>query len=147
MDNIKDHRLDNDEYIFLSLLHLGAVSWNKSSIRLLLALQYVISHNIITDGSVKYLYSELAFSQNSTYSVIERSLRYAVHRLWECSHSECSKLLYRSRENNRCPSVSEFICLYAAAFQRGIIQDWVDMLETQAESPIRTDISDILKMF
>ena len=120
---------DNNEYIYLSLLHLGAVMWNTSSKRLLHALQYVVSNDLITDGPVKRLYAELAASQKCTYSVIERSLRYAIGRTWECNRSECSKLLYHSRESLPCPSVSEFILLYAAAFKRGCIQAWVDSLE------------------
>lgn len=123
------HRYDNNEYIYLSLLHLGAVMWNTSSKRLLHTLQYVISNDLIIEGPVKCLYAELATSQKCTYSVIERSLRYAIGQTWECSRAECSKLLYHSREALRCPSVSEFIYLYANAFKRGTIQAWVDSLE------------------
>ncbi len=147
MENTMDKNFNNDEYIYLSLLHLGAVTWNKSSKRLLLALQYAVSDKSIMENSVKHLYDQLAFLQKCTYGVIERSLRYAIRQLWECSKSECSKLLYHSTVTLHCPSVSEFIFLYASAFQRGIIQDWVDGLETQSKSPIRTDIMDILEMF
>ena len=120
---------DNNEYIYLSLLHLGAVMWNTSSKRLLRALQYVTENNLITEGPVKCFYAELAASQKCTYSVIERSLRYAIGRTWECNRAECSRLLYHSRQALRCPSVSEFIYLYANAFKRGTIQTWVDSLE------------------
>ena len=139
------HRYDNDEYIYLSLLHLGAVMWNTSSKRLLHALQYVTANNLMIEGPVKCLYAELATSQKCTYSVIERSLRYAVGRMWECSCAECSKLLYHSRQVMRCPSVSEFIYLYANAFKCGTIQAWVDSLESEEGEPM--DISDILDMF
>ncbi len=135
---------DDNEYIYLSLLHLGAIMWNKSSKRLLLALQYVISHDDITGGSVTRFYTELAALQNCTDMVIERSLRYAVGRMWECSHTECSKLLYRSKEPMPCPSVSEFIFLYADAFKRGIIQTWVDSVETAEGKPMSID--EILNM-
>lgn len=146
MEKIIDTNLSDDEYIYLSLLHLGAVTWNKSSKRLLLALQYVISDKSIIEKPVKCLYDQLAFLQKCTYGVIERSLRYAIQQLWECSKSECSKLLYHSTVTLHCPSVSEFIFLYASAFQRGIIQDWVDTLETQSKYQIRPDIQDILNM-
>ncbi len=138
---------DDNEYIYLSLLHLGAIMWNKSSKRLLLALQYVISHDDVTGGSVTRFYTELAALQNCTDMVIERSLRYAVGRMWECSHAECSKLLYRSNASHSCPTVSEFICLYTDAFKRGIIQKWVDSIEAEEREASKSDIRDILDMF
>lgn len=109
MENIINTNLSDDEYIYLSLLHLGAVTWDKSSKRLLLALQYVISDKSIIEPPVKCLYDQLAFLQKCTYGVIERSLCYAIQQLWECSKSECSKLLYHSAVTLHCPSVSEFV--------------------------------------
>ncbi len=141
------HQFDDNEYVYLSLLHLGAVEWNKSSKRLLLALQYVVTHDVVIDGPVKCLYAELAHSQRCTYSVIERSLRYAIGRMWECSCAECSKLLYHSRETRRCPSVSEFMRLYSDAFKRGAIQAWVDSLETEAHKSSELGSDDILGLF
>ncbi len=138
-----NHYNDN-EYIHLSLLHLGAVMWNQSSKRLLRTLQYVISNGVITEGPVKCLYAELATSQKCTYSVIERSLRYAVGRMWECSGAECSRLLYHSKKTLPCPPVSEFIVLYADAFKRGDIKAWVDEMEEAEDAPM--DIGDILGM-
>ncbi len=139
-----NHCNDN-EYIYLSLLHLGAVMWNQSSKRLLRALQYVTSNDRITEGPVKCLYAELATSQKCTYGVIERSLRYAVGRMWQCSGAECSKLLYHSKKVLPCPTVSEFICLYVNAFKRGNIKAWVDKMEESEEhEPI--DICEILSM-
>ncbi len=141
------NRHNDNEYIYLSLLHLGAIMWNKASKRLLLALQYVISHDSVTAGPIKHLYTEIAALDNCTDIVIERSLRYAIRRVWECSHAECSKLLYRSKETRSCPTVSEFIFLYADAFKRGIIQAWVDEVEAEAGAPSKSDIRDILDMF
>ena len=138
------HYNDN-EYIHLSLLHLGSVMWNQSSKRLLHALQYVVSHNLVTEGPVKCLYAELATSQKCTYGVIERSLRYAVRRMWQCSGAECSRLLYHSKKTLPCPPVSEFIVLYADAFKRGDIKAWVDKME-ETEEDAHTDIGDILSM-
>lgn len=139
------HCYDDNEYIYLSLLHLGAIMWNQSSKRLMYALQYAVSHDRITDSPIKHLYVELATSQKCTYSVIEHSLRYAIGRMWECSRSECSKLLYHSNKAMRRPSVSEFILLYSEAFKRGIIQAWVDSIEAEEDDPM--DIGDILGMF
>ncbi len=127
------HHHDNNEYIYLSLLHLGVVKWSKSSKCLLRALQYVISNDLVIEGPIKCLYAELATSQKCTYSTIERSLRYALERIWECSCAECSKLLYHSRDILQRPSVSEFIFLYSCAFKRGIIQAWVDSVEEENE--------------
>lgn len=117
----------DNEYIYLSLLYLGANVWNKSAKRLLHTLQYATSYEIAS----KHLYAELSTSQNCTYSAIERSLRYAIGRMWECSHTECSKLLYRKKHTAHCPSVSEFIFLYADAFKRGEIQAWVDSIDSE----------------
>ena len=139
--------LDNNEYVYLSLLHMGAVEWTKASNRLLFALQYVTSRDSIATEPVKYLYTELAAEQNTTYSVVERSLRYAISRIWECSGAECSQLLYHSRETLPCPSVSEFMFLYNAAFQRGIIQKWVDTMESMEPTRKDADIHAILKLF
>ncbi len=130
------HHHDDNEYIYLSLLHLGIVKWNKSSNYLLRALQYVVSNDIIIEGPVKCLYAELATAQKCTYSVVERSLRYAIGRVWERRCAECSKLLYHSNETMHCPSVSEFIFLYSDAFKRGIIQTWVDTVEMDKDEPI-----------
>ncbi|MBQ8248478.1 MAG: hypothetical protein IJY93_01155 [Clostridia bacterium] len=138
---------DDNEYVYLSLLHLGVVRWNRSSKRLLRALQYVISNDLVIEGPVKCLYAELATAQKCTYGVIEHSLRYAIGRMWECSHTECSKLLYHSSEIHRCPSVSEFLCLYSDAFKRGIIQTWVDSLESEANETPELEINDILGLF
>lgn len=140
------HHFDNNDYIYLSLLHLGAVEWNKSSKRLLNALQYVVIHENITAGPVKRLYTELADLHNITHIAIERSLRYAIGQLWECSSTECSKLLYHSKEAHRCPSVSEFLFLYSDSFKRGIIQAWVDSLEAE-EEPRAVDTDTALDMF
>ncbi len=131
---------NDDDYIYLSLLHLGSVMWNQSSKRLLRALQYVTSNDVITEGPVKCLYAELAISQKCNYSVIERSLRYAVGRMWQCSSAECSRLLYHSKKALPCPSVSEFICLYADAFKRGDIKAWVDEME-EAKEDVPMDIT------
>lgn len=139
-------RVDDNEYIYLSLLHLGAVGWNKSSRRLLFTLQYVISHDLVTMSPVKYLYANIAAAQNCSYGVIERSLRYAIQCLWECSRVECSKLLYHSSEVSRCPSVSEFIFLYTKAFKRGIIQAWVNSLEADAEKTAATDVQEMFEL-
>ena len=119
--------------------------WNQSSKRLLRALQYVTSNDRITEGPVKCLYAELATSQKCTYGVIERSLRYAVGRMWQCSGAECSRLLYHSKKTLPCPPVSEFICLYADAFKRGDIKAWVDEME-EAEEREPIDICDVLSM-
>lgn len=140
-------QFDDNEYIYLSLLHLGAIMWNKSSKRLLCALQYAISNDMVTSRSVYRFYAEIAALQNCTDIVIERTLRYAINRMWECSHAECSKLLYRSSKPMPCPSVSEFIFLYADAFKRGIIQAWVDVVEADDAEPGKSDIGDILNMF
>ena len=140
-------RFDDNEYIYLSLLHLGAVSWSKSHKRLLHALQYVISHDLITSKPARHLYAELAALENCSYGIIERSLRYAIRGIWECSHVECSKLLYHSRAVARCPSVSDFIFLYARAFKHGAIQEWVDSLEAEEAEPSELDIDDILGLF
>ena len=141
------NRFDDNEYIYLSLLHLGAIGWNKSSKRLLHALQYVISHDLITSRPAKHLYAELAALQNCSTGVIERSLRYAIQRLWECSHTECSRLLYHSRVVLRCPSVSEFIFLYSKAFMSGTVKAWVDSLEADAAMTAETDMQEILEVF
>lgn len=138
-------RLDDDEYIYRSLLHLGAITWNRSAKRLLQALKYAISHDTTTTGRIKHIYNELASADDCTYSVIERSLRYAIRRMWECSCTECSKLLYRSNAILPCPSVSEFILLYSDAFKRGIIQAWVDSIE--AEEPEAVDNPDVFEIF
>jgi len=129
METTEVTRRSNDEYIYLSLLHLGAVMWSSSSKRLMMALQYVDKNKSITDGPVKCLYAELASAQKCTYGVIERSLRYAISRVWMRRHDDCAQLLYHSRSIEHCPSPSEFICLYSAALQRGTIQEWVDSHE------------------
>ena len=135
---------DDNEYIYLSLLHLGAVGWTKAFKRLICALQYVTSHDT-ESAPIKHLYTELASAQNCTYSVIERSLRYVIGQIWEASGSECSKLLFHSSERLRRPSVSEFLLLYSVAFKSGTIQAWVDSKEN--EEPTRQmNIHEILKL-
>ena len=117
------------DYIYLSLLHLGAAMWSSSSKRLLLALQYTAAHSEVTDSPLKCLYAELAASQKCSYPVIERSLRYAINRIWTHNQAECARLLYRSDAALHKPTVSEFICLYTDALSRGSVQAWVDSIE------------------
>jgi len=64
----------DNKYIYLSLLHMGAVGWNKSAKRLMHALQYVTSHGIESE-SIKCVYTELASALNSNYGAVERSLK------------------------------------------------------------------------
>ena len=124
-------QFDNHHYIHSSLLHLGVVKWNKSSVRLEKAIQYVIEHDSIPYQPVKCLYADIAKAQRCSWQVIERSLRYATNTLWYNNQELCCKLFYRTRQLLPCPCVSEFLCLYTAAFQRGIIQEWVDSNEEQ----------------
>ena len=138
------HNNDN-EYIYLSLLHMGAVGWTKASKRLARALEYVTSHD--TDAEpIRHIYTMLASEQGCSYNVIERSLRYVIRQIWEASGDECSKLLLHSNEKQKCPSVSVFLLTYASAFKSGIIQAWVDSKETE-EPTQKMNINDVLSMF
>jgi len=121
---------ENERYIQLSMLHLGILKWSKASRRLHLALQYAVEHNP-DEQHVMDLYTDLAEKQKCSWSVIERSLRYAVQMLWKSDPVKCSKLFYRSSVCFPCPPVSEFLGVYVSAFQRGVIQEWVDYLESQ----------------
>lgn len=125
------HRTPND-YIHASLLHLGVIRWNKSSRRLERALQYVIEYDSIPYQPVTSLYADLAKAQKCSWKVIERSLRYAVHTLWDSNIEVCSRLFFNTWELMPCPCVSEFFSLYVSAFQRGAIKAWIDHL-TQNE--------------
>ena len=120
---------DDLKYIQLSLLHLGAAKWTRSAVRLKRAIEYVLSHHVLPEESVGCLYNTLAKQDGCTYGVIERSLRYAINNLWNCDPRNCSKLFLRSVEAQPCPGVSQFLYLYTAAYQRGIIKEYVDSLQ------------------
>lgn len=121
------------EYIQLSLIHLGIAKWTKSAIRLKRAIEYVLSHDTIPEVTVGCMYRALAEQEGYTYEVMEHSLRYAINNLWSCDPRNCSKLFFRSAEPLQCPSVSHFLYLYTAAFQRGVIKEYVDSLQEQNE--------------
>lgn len=129
MQNPQTHHLSTAHYVHASLLHMGVVRWNKSSLRLERALEYVIEHDSIPNQPVKCMYADLAKAQKCSWMVIERSLRYAVNTLWYSNQAVCSMLLYRTRELLPCPCVSEFLSVYVSAFQRGVIEEWVDSYE------------------
>lgn len=131
MQNSQNHPEKYTDYIHASLLHLGVIRWNKSSYRLERALQYVIEHDSIPEQPVKCLYADLAKDQKSSWKVIERSLRYAVHTLWDNNTEVCSRLFFNTWERAPCPCVSEFLSLYFSAYQRGEIQKWINSYEEQ----------------
>lgn len=122
---------EEKRYIQLSLLYLGLLNWSKASKRLQNALECVIGSNYADEQHVMDLYIDLAERQKCSWSVIERSLRYAVQLIWNMDPVKCSKLFYRSSVRRSCPSVSEFLSIYISAFQRGVIKEWVDYLESQ----------------
>lgn len=119
----------NHRYIHSFLLHMGVVRWSKSSRRLELALQYIIDNNIIPEYPMKCLYVDMAKQQKSTYSAVERSLRYGIESMWECDAPSCSTIFFHSSEPVRRPCVSEFLCLFAQAYRQGDIIRWVDAIE------------------
>ncbi len=129
MKNAVQLQIEARQYIHLSLLHLGAIKWSKSARRLKSAIEYILEHETIVELPIGYLYHYMAKQENCSYGVIERSLRYAVNDLWRCDPKNCSKLFLRSAKPLPCPCVSEFLCLYIAAFQRGVIKEWVDSFE------------------
>lgn len=122
-------QFEERKYIHLSLLHLGVIKWSKSARRLRSAIEYVLEHEAIIELPIGYLYEYLAKQEGCSYNVIERSLRYVINDLWRCDPKNCSKLFLRSAKPLPCPCVSEFLCLYIAAFQRGVIREWVDSFE------------------
>jgi len=132
MANTVKSCMDEQTYIHLSLLYLGIKSWNNSSRRLEAALQYAIDNQISEKQTMKCLYADLAKAQSCKWNAMERSLRYAIRTLWDKQSECCTKLLYRSCELMPKPCISEFLYLYAAAYNDGVIQDWVDARMTQA---------------
>lgn len=127
---MKSKQLSEDDlkYIQLSLLHLGAVKWTRSAVRLKRAIEYAVSRFVFSEETVGCLYNTLAEQDGCSYGVIEHSLRYAINNLWDCDPRNCSKLFLRSTEVEPCPGVSQFLYLYTAAFQRGVIKEYVDSM-------------------
>ena len=119
----------NHRYIHSFLLHMGVINWSKSSRTLELALQFIIDNNIIPEYPMKCLYVDMAKQQKSTYSAVERSLRYAIEAMWEFDAPNCSMIFYHSSEPLRRPCVSAFLCLFAQAYRQGDIIRWVDAIE------------------
>ena len=132
---MKLKRLSEEElrYVQLSLLHLGAAKWTRSAARLKRAIEYMLCHYVLPDETVGCLYNTLAEEDGCSYGVIEHSLRYAINNLWNCDPRNCSKLFLRSTEVEPCPGVSQFLYLYTAAFQRGIIKEYVDSMKEYSE--------------
>lgn len=124
---------DDLKYIQLSLLHLGAVKWTRSAVRLKRAIEYAVSHYVFPEETVGCLYNTLAEQDGCSYGVIEHSLRYAINNLWNCDPRNCSKLFLRSAKSQPCPGVSQFLYLYTAAFQRGVIKEYVDSMQEHNE--------------
>lgn len=137
MQNSQHQSPNSNDYIHASLLHLGVIRWNKSSRRLERALEYVIHHDSIPDQPVKCLYADLAKAQKCSWKVIERSLRYAIHTLWDSNTEICSRLFLNTWEHMPCPCVSEFLSLYVSAFQRGAIQEWIDSYKEQTTLEVK----------
>lgn len=119
------------EYIRLSLLHLGAAKWTKSAIRLKMAIEYALSHDTLLDVTVGDMYEAIAEQEGCNYRAMERSLRYAISNLWMCDPRFCSKLFFDSSEVLLCPSVSDFLYQYKAAFEQGRIKEFVDSCQEQ----------------
>ena len=131
METRQKNQIDIDYYVHASLLHMGVIRWNKSSLRLERALKYVLVHDSIPNQPVKCMYADLAKAQRCSWEAMERSLRYAVNALWDSNRAVCSILLYRTHELVPCPCVSEFLSVYVSAFQRGVIKEWIDSYEEQ----------------
>lgn len=135
------------EYIRLSLLHLGAAKWTKSAIRLKMAIEYALSHDTLLDVTVGDMYEAIAEQEGCDYRAMERSLRYAISNLWMCDPRFCSKLFFDSSEVLLCPSVSDFLYQYKAAFEQGRIKEFVDSCQEQktlSENNERKEIQELL---
>ena len=122
------------EIVRLFLLHMDAYSWNKSSHRLETALLYLLELDTPEDHQVKEIYLEVAIRTRCSYLAAERSLRYAVRKIWESYPDECSELFYRSSVRCACPPVSMFFMLFYAANERDSIKKWIESIESRSLS-------------
>ena len=118
------------ETIYLSLLHLGVISWTKASQRMELAMRYVVQQEDISKMQVLEMYADVAKMEHCKWKAIERSLRYALNSMWKNYGLECSQLLFHSATLVKRPQMSRFLYLYKQEFDNGNIQQWNDSIAT-----------------
>ena len=113
------------------LTHMKALKWTKESRRLEKILVHILESNAPEDMCIMKLYGEMAQLWSCSSVAAERSLRSAIQKLWNGKPEECSLLFYHTVEVQQCPSVSEFLTLFYAAYISGRIGKWIDLNEAQ----------------
>lgn len=122
-------KYEEDVHSFLT--QMKALKWTKESQRLEKTLVHILESNAPEDMCIMKLYVEMARLWSCTSDAAERSLRNAVQKMWRENPVKCSALFYRTTEIQECPSVSEFLNLFYAAYRYGKIRSWIDLTEAQ----------------
>ena len=116
---------ENRELVYQFLLYMDSYSWTKNSRRLEAALLYLLELDVPEDHLVKEVYAEVAERTGCDWRAAERSLRYAIQRMWKLHTKKCSRLFYSNRDHTACPSVAEFLVMFHTAYKRNTIRSWI----------------------